>query len=754
MVALTTVTLPVTATAAAADEAAAPNSNPIQEVVVTAQRRSEAVEKVPMSVSVVTAATLQKSGVQNVHDLSQLVAGASVSFAGCCSQPAIRGISTLTTGVGFENNVAIYVDGLYVPDNLSVNGDLANISSIEVLKGPQGALWGRNATGGAILINTLAPSRSFTGDIEAGYGSYNEAVGKVYLSGPITNRIGFSVAAAARSGDGYYDWIGPTGAKFSDRFTPVRQITVRTKLQAEVTDWFTATLAYNYADSSDSRGTTFQFYQHIPSTLCIFQCFSTAALNRPTGDFQAAADLRPTTETKLNEVSLKAVFKTPIGDLTSITGFDHRGTRLNFDFDESWIPILDSYQKYRQDTFQESVNYNITAIKNLDLTIGGEVFNDIQQELFGIPFTSVGAPPYVTFSYTNQSWAKSSQSFAIYFDGAYHLTDQLVLDLGARYSHDDVRADAVATGIVANPFATAKTSFSAFTPRASLRYEFAPHTNVYFTYSQGYRNGGYNPVPPLQTTPFQPEKIRSYELGFKTVQASWQFNSAIFYYDYSNMQVGIVEQSNGGTTLTDLTGNAKSAKVYGWDNDIVAHPIENLTLRAGAEWLHARYSDFSNASGTGLCIIPGIIPACGPANVGTDVPETQNLSGQRMIRAPEFSGFAGGDYEFHNVFGGVLDAAANVSFQTSAPTENASVYGPAVGDPAQANQQRYVDGPYALVNATLTWKDASRHYTVTLWANNLTNTKYLIVNAGVPGFGDFHTFGEPITGGFRVGYSF
>lgn len=723
------------------------------EIVVTAQRRAEALEKVPMSVAVVSSATIQKSGVQSIHDLNQLVVGASVSFAGCCSQPSIRGISTLTTGVGFENNIATYVDGFYVPDNISVNGDLANISSIEVLKGPQGALWGRNATGGAILINTLAPSRTWTGNFEAGYGKYDEVTTKAYLSGPINDRLRFSVAEASRISDGYNEQIGRSGNKQSDRLTPIKQITVRTKLEWEATDWLTATAAYNYADSADPRSNLFQYYANVAPQFCIFQCYNTSDLNRSTAPYTASPDMKPKAEAIMNEGTLKLVAQTPIGDLTSNTGYAHRHTLLYFDFDESFAPLFDSRQRYQQNTFQESLNYNINAIKHLDLTLGAEYLHDHQFLTSGTGTTSTGPLDDLdTFVYTDQLWDKYNTSYALYFDGNYHITDRLSLDVGARYSHDHTKVTAGEVGIVSTPFETAAKSFHAFTPRASLRYELAPRTDVYFTYSQGFRSGGFNPVPPLQTTPFQPEKIKSYEVGFKTSNRWIQFDSAFFYYDYTNLQVGVTLTSNGGTTVTDETLNAKAARVYGWDNNLVLHPFPHATLQAGIEWLHARYTDFANASGVGLCVVPTPSVGCTADLIGQNIAETQNLKGQRMIRAPDISGFVGGDYEFQNVGNGTLDAALNVTFQSKAPTESASLYGAA--DPAQANKERYVDPGRTLVNGSLTWKDSTGHYMVGAWIRNLTNKKYLIVNGGVAPFGDFRSFGEPRTFGGKIGYSF
>jgi iron complex outermembrane recepter protein len=724
------------------------------EVVVVAQRRSEVLEKVPMSVSVVSAATVQRSGVESIHELNQIVAGASVSFAGCCSQPAIRGVSTLTTGVGFENNVAIYVDGFYVPDNLSVNGDLANISEIEVLKGPQGALWGRNATGGAILINTLDPSKTLTGDLEAGYGDFNEITTKAYLSGPIDDRIGFSVSEASRTSNGYNKWIGPNGKLFSNSLTPITQFTLRTKLKIEVTSNLTATVAYNHADSDDARGEVFEAYNHlVPFVEGLPTDPYGSTPGAPfiaKGPYEGSPYQRPIAAAKVDEWTMKLVWNTPIGDLTSTTGYALRLDKLTYDFDNTFAGYIGNVSDYGDNTFQQSLIYNITAVPHLDLILGSDFYNDNLKVEYSNDYTGAGQVLLL-----QDHGLQQSQAYAFYFDGTYHLTDKLSLDFGGRYTHDQKTLNVSQNmGIVPTldfAPASATAGFQAFTPKVSLRYQLAHNTDVYVSYSQGYRTGGFSLGVPLDPTPFQPESIDAYEVGFKTNQSWYQFNSAVFYYNYNNMQVGIVESN--GPNLIDVTENAKAAVLYGWDNDFTVQPMAHMNIRGGFLLEHATYTNFNNAQGTGLCAVPTIVPGTTtPCIVGTNVAEEQNLTGKQMIRAPDVSGFLGGDYEFENVFGGSLDVALNATYTDAAPTENASVFGPA--DPAQAGRERYVSGAYTLLNGQITWKDPSGHYKVTLWGNNLTNTQYRIVVSGAAVTGDFQSFGEPLSFGGRVGYSF
>ena len=202
------------AIAQSAAEGAGASTGNASDIIVTAQRRSERLVDVPMAVVAVSNETIEKTGVVSIQDINKLAPGVSFNFAGCCSQPSVRGISNLTTGIGYENNVAIYVDGFYAPDNISINGDLASLESVEILKGPQGALWGRNATGGAILMNTRKPSDFFTGKAEAGYASYNELTLSGYVSGPLSDFARFSVAAYNRNSDGFYDHYSLRGADY------------------------------------------------------------------------------------------------------------------------------------------------------------------------------------------------------------------------------------------------------------------------------------------------------------------------------------------------------------------------------------------------------------------------------------------------------------------------------------------------------------------------------------------------------------
>lgn len=705
------------------------------DIVVTAQRRAERLEDVPMAVTALSPEVISNAGISSIRDLGKLSAGVRFDFNGGATQPTIRGITALTAGSGFENNVALYIDGFYVPDNITINGDLANIASVEVLKGPQGTLWGRNATGGAILINTKAPSSVLTGEVKASYGRYDDRSLGGYLSGPFTDWLRFSIAGYVRKSDGYNKLLGPDGRVIGNA-TPLKQVSVRGKLQADITDNLTATIGANYGLSADPRGILFTLYNHVSSAIPP----SPPRASQPfTGSYNFPV-IKDTGTTR--EGTLKLEYGTDIGKLTSYTSYARRQVIYNFDFDGSYSSISETERRYTNNTFQQGLDFSVDAIKNLDLVVGATYYRDRFVQHNGITRAG-GNITTTTYEVLN------AEAYAAYVDATYHVTPSLAINAGGRYTKEDkdiryrsVRPDG--SNIVVPT--SDDTSFSAFTPRASIRYEVAPRTNVYASISQGFRSGGYNPTPvatPALLIPFKPEKITSYEVGFKTARSSWlRFDTSVFLYQYKNLQVGVTQPNPTGPGLVVLVSNAKRAKIYGMDAQVTIQPTSPLALRGSLSLLHARYTDFTNAVGNGL-------------NVATDrnAPgQSQNWNGKQMARAPSVSFTLGGDYKFEDVADGDVMLSLNYSYSSSYVLNNPSLFGPLAG-PALADEQRYRQGGFGLLNGKITWTDASDHFQLEVYSENILNKKYMITSDG-GAFGDYRGFGSPVTYGGRIAYKF
>jgi iron complex outermembrane receptor protein len=719
----------------------------LQEVVVTAQRRSELLENVPMSISVVTPQTVTNAGITNFMELGQVTTGTMMSWAGGTAGVSIRGVSSLIAGYNIEPNVAVYIDGMYQPQTITMPSELANLEGIEILKGPQGTLYGRNATGGAILINTLGPSDTFTGKFDASgsygsfYGGFGEGILNGYVAGPITDRIRFSVTAHYQAGNSNTRMSSPTViGEANGPAVDYDMADVRFKLQADVTDKLQATLGLNVDYLEDPRANMYSVYSQVAEP------FAPPPLRSTVFGEEAFVD-KPRLGGQTDESTLKLVYDTPIGVLTEYTGFARRRLFENFQFDATYLNIVSFDVRYREDTFQESVDYAINAVNDLDLLIGGLYYRD----KFFTPDTNEGIEILGfggVFS-DNSLQTQYTTSEAGYVDATYHLTSQLSLNAGGRYSSDHRQMDYETVGpggVFIEPPISGEHTWSAFTPRASIRYELAPRTDVYFTYSEGYRSGAYNPTGPaapgLPLTPVAPETIHAYEVGFKAAWSLIQFDTALFRYDYRNLQVAISRPDplDPGAVISDLE-NAQSATISGWDAEATAMPTNRLTLHAGVEWLHARFGSFPNATGTG-------VNATNTLNIGGQV---QNWSGLEMARAPDYSGHVGADYVQPFSYGSLL-FTTNLSFTDSYVLGSPSTYGPLAPAPLQ-NQQRFLQPAYALLSAQAGWTDPSKRFTFTVFGNNLTNRHYFLTLEGGP-FGTWSIPADPITYGARVAYKF
>lgn len=414
-----------------------------------------------------------------------------------------------------------------------------------------------------------------------------------------------------------------------------------------------------------------------------------------------------------------------------------------FDFDGSWLDLSFSNSRYAADTFQQGVDLDLKTVENLDLIVGGSYYSDRTSTVFSDGFSGNRLLSRQTTTFQSEAWA----AFA---DGTYHFNEKLSFNLGGRYTVEQRKARFAAISFpsltVSKPAEDAEKTYRNFSPRASVRYEIEPGTNVYAQISRGFRTG-FQQIVALSPTVAQafdvkPEKITAYEIGFKTARSTLRFDAAAFYYDYKQLQVGItVPNPLTPAVPINLTSNADKAEVYGVEGQATWAPVERLEISLSGAWLHARYKDFANATANGF-----------NATTQLNVPnQRQDWSGHEMARAPEFSAALSASYTIPEVFGGDLQATANVKYTDSYVLNNPSLFGPLAG-PA-ADVQRYRQNAYTLVNAALNWTDPSEKYLVGVWANNLTDEDYRLSRNGST-FGDYGVWASPRTYGVRLGYTY
>jgi iron complex outermembrane receptor protein len=514
---------------------------------------------------------------------------------------------------------------------------------------------------------------------------------------------------------------------------------VRLKVEADVTSDLTATLGYNYGRVSAPMNlfTPHDFvaptFPQPPLRATDYETFSYNYANRA--------------DTITNEATLTLAWKTPIGMLTSYSGYTRRGFDIAYDFDGTYADLTSSTLLSRQRSYQQSVDLVVDTIKDVDLVVGGLYFDD----KFGKPgyggLTNFGA---------NRAFGSlmriiaGTEAWAGYADATWHVTDKLSLNLGGRYSWEKKTVTQTTFGpggIITFPTTTRDASFSKFTPRASIRYEIEPRTNVYASYSQGFRSGTFNTsgvASPALLVPIRPEKVDAFEVGFKTNRSRLRFDVSGFYYDYTDLNVALLVPFPGCTVncpIANILSNAPKAKIYGIDGQATLAVTDQLNLTVSGAWLHARYGDFTNAVGTGLSAVTGLnIPG-----------QQQDWSGQQMSRAPNFSGSVTLDYKTQ-MAGGQLLLSGNANYAGAFPVQNPSIYGPAA-PAALRDKQRYRRKSTFLINAQATWTDPTDHYWVTVFGRNLTDQKYLALYNGA-NFGDYGAIAPPISYGATIGYKF
>ncbi len=719
----------------AQDSMDANNERVLEEVLVTAQRRSEKLENVPLSITVASGEQLDRAGVKTLEDLGKIAAGVQVNRGGAFSQPAIRGISTLTLGNGLENNVAVYIDGVYQPDAVAINTELANIANVQILKGPQGTLYGRNATGGAIVIETLKPSEEFEGNINVSYGRYSDTRFRGYISGPITETIGYSLAGSWRDSDGYITDIGddPNSSADDSDAAPLESESWRGKLTFSPTDNLGIALGYNHVSYLDARGMAYRITDYPASYL-------PTPPARAVSKDHVSLNLKPDNLMELDEFTAHVNWTTSLGTLTSVTAYSERNSHSNFDFDGSKLDIVRSVNEdIEQYTLQQSLNYNIDAIDRWNIHIGGMYYRD--------RFRTNGADSFRGFSLIQTyDFQMDAEAYSAYVDATWEFVDQWFLTVGARYSAEDRSGAYQFIYPTPSPYEPADKddNYSATTPRLVLRYQLSDQSSVYASYTAGFRSGtfysGTQPDPDLYQSVDQ-EEIDSFEVGFKTAQGKYRFSAAAYYYDHTDLHIGLtVSDPNVG--IIQQIFNAPEAEVYGAEAEIDYVVSDNLNLRAGIAYVHGRYTDFPDITGVGL-------NAASQSNIS---PQVQDWTDQEMARAPEWTANAGIDYTLETGVGSVV-LSLNVNYTDSYVVQNLSLYGPLAAPQFNPNDQRYRQDSFTLVNAKVDWTDNSGRFSLGVYGENLTNERYYLTSSG-SSLGDYNQYASPSTYGVTLGYSF
>jgi iron complex outermembrane receptor protein len=711
---------------AASFAAAAQTANTaVEEVVVTAQRRAESAEDVPISITIASGEQLERAGVSRLEDIAIIAPAVQLSRTGVYTQPSIRGVTSTLAG-NYENNVGIYVDGYYLPFTRGLNVDLVNISQVQVLKGPQGTLFGRNATGGAILIQTLDPSMTErSGRVNVTYRRFEDKQVQGYFSTPIVDSLAWNVAGNYREADGHIEDI----AGFAT--APIENWNVSTKLRFQPTESLTITGKYETLNASDGRtlATTYE-----GRSLAVARVPGTYLETR---DNLTSVNVPVDNETRQHTGSLKVEWDFGWGQLNSITAYQEEKNELLYDLDGTKLRFFEQRTSDDNDAFSQDVNFTSNGDGPIQYVVGAYYFESDQRTTDNASLNALTPTP--TVFVPGQLNHPTTDAYAGYADLTWEVVPRLFLTGGIRYSNETkeltVACTAISAGCPRNPFFDGDADFEAWTPRGVIRYQLDEDSNVYASFSKGFKSGLINVASPFNTV--DPEKIDAYEVGYKTARSSWRLDTAAYFYEYDDLQVSSLQIINGINTA--VTTNAASAEIYGAEAQVTLTVIDNLNLSASAAYTHARYKEFPAASYNFITPVGLNTTTCGTA------PCTQDWSGEQLTRAPDWSGNVAADYTLNTGIGAFV-VAGTVAYTSS--------YIPVKGDLDPNGAYRYGTGDYTMINARVSWSPpALEQLKFTVLGENLGDARYYFYRSG-NAFGDYHVLGAPRTWGVSVDYRF
>jgi len=726
---------PVCAQDAPASE---PEGGGLEEIVVTAQRRSEDIQKVPISVQAFSQQTLDKLDIQSTDQLQFATPGfvnTETSGDGI-SAIYIRGVGTGYSGPGLEGSVAMYVDDVYLQTQTSSAQEAIDLSQVEVLKGPQGTLYGRNATGGAVVVTTNDPQlNSDSGYVKVGYGSLNWTREEAVVNTPLSSTVANRFVEFYQYRDGYVDNIAfpnqqKSGVGAGDTYE------ARDKLLWEPADNFKV-VAWGQYDRRAGNGAihSLRYYADgMPTGLGYYQTMQ--ALNREGGGGDDTDGL---------EFAVRAEYSLNIWKFSDTLAY--RRTRAFGCTDNDGLPAGELYfctvsqRSPDPGTAQGKVGSAYTdefrIVSNsggpFDL-VAGAFFERSQARFVGrIEGTDFGtAMP--TFDNHDDLNAYSG-----FFDVNYKVLERLKLTAGVRYTDenkyhsvlDDPDAIALLGGVgpalTASPFGSQTASFTNFSPRFVVSYD-ADSIDYYASFNRGFKSGGFN-SPDLTLDPIlKPETITAYEVGakYRSPDGALRLSGALFDYDWKNQQVAFI--TGGGAGIEQQ--NAAASRIYGGEFNLDYALTQTWLFNAGFGYTHARYINFPDAAVYNL--INGALTTT-----------SANLNGYRLPEAPDYTANLNITYRFslpERWTGNVVAGARYTSQYDFTPDGGGSLH---------ASQQPN----YTLVNLTGTVIGPNEHLLLRAFITNLTGVHYVsLISTGTGGV--YETPNEPRLVGIYAQYSF
>ncbi len=724
----------------------------IEEIVVSARRRKETIQDTPIAITAVTTAQMEAMGNTKMSDIQGMVPNLLMTqqvTGGQALNMSLRGLSFADIEKSFDPTVAVVVDGAFIGTSSGQLLDFFDIASIEVLRGPQGTLFGRNTIGGVINVQRTRPADEYTGKFELEGGSYNTITGRGVFNAPlIKGLLDAKVFLFHTSTDGFLKYANTGqnggggdntnfGASFlltpSDAFNALLTLEKQTSTYDNAVSNISKTgevFCAIVSPSQCNRNTTTDLYT-------VFGPVNSSKYSSPAATLELNWDLGFTKLVSLSNYRSEADHSIEnVGSTDPVLyGVDRRGV-------------------YHQ--LSEEIRASGNIVKSLDYVAGLYFFDSnymLSQHTGGGLFPGT---VYPTVLYNSQVTTGISTSEAIFADFNWQFADQWRLNFGGRETGDKKQLDTrVPLGALFGPltdFGNHSKTFNKFTPKVSLDYRPTTDYMLYASASEGYRSGGFNGRGLTQVsavTPFNPETVWSYEVGAKTAWFDRRLlaNIALFYTNYKDIQETITE-SGGSTGNITIEKNAANAKIKGVELDLTAKPIDALTLRASMGYLNAHFSGFTNAEAW-------TNPAAGTS--GLHLFDYSNVD---PIYAPKVTGALSADYEIEVPYG---KYTTTLGYRYIAPYDQQIARDDSIPVPLNdgttvltSNDARVRTNVQNLLDASIGLAIPGEHgeTTVAVFGRNLTDNRGTASAFTVAGLWSFATAREPRVYGVRIGYKF
>ena len=606
----------------------------IGEIVVTAQKRAENIQDVPIAISAVGSEFLESRGINSIDALGTIAPNVKIERAPSnktISQIAIRGSVTINPAVTWEPAVGLYLDGVYIAKAQGSIFDVADLERVEVLRGPQGTLYGRNALAGAINLVTRKPSGEFGGSAEASYGNFNYRRGKATLDLPAFGPFSVKLSGQMQKRDGFVKVEpNPFPQAFLARPTSVKDLgnlnthSAMAQVRFKPEGNFTADYQFDY--SRHNQRTDFsQLISVLPNNLftnpAIFSTIAPLGLYaNPDRQNRASVDGNPLYEkSRTYGHSLTLSLDLGAATLKSITAYRDLRWQDSADLDGSPLDIAQTQRDTSFHAWSQEVQLTGAAMDDRLTYVTGAFYYKEKAETLGPQrffgfLNQIGAPGAADLQ---SDYGSHTRALALYAQLDYKLTDALKLTLGGRYTNEkkDIRRSfAVGTPrtVLFNlPYGgVPDAKFNNFSPTVTLSYAASDDINLYGRWARGYKSGGFNgetdvagligrpfscTTAPGSTSelcnPYRPEKVDSYEVGVKTRLADGKliFNVAGFWDEHKDIQLSVFTAQGAAASVVL---NAAAARIRGLEFEAVARPVDNITINGSLAILDADYGSF------------------------------------------------------------------------------------------------------------------------------------------------------------------